>query len=476
MTTNQYPVIIQGGMGAGVSDWRLANAVSRLGQLGVVSGTALDQILARRLQDGDPGGHMRRAMEAFPVPAMAERIWQKYYIEGGKAKTTSYAPVPVHEKDNSAESNELCIVSNFVEIFLAREGHENPVGINYLEKIQIAHLPSIFGAMLAGVGYILMGAGIPLKIPGILDRFAEMQPAEYPLAVIGAKENDDITMRFNPRDYVPEGVVDSLPRPLFLAIVASNTLAITVLKKSNGRVDGLIFETQAAGGHNAPPRGKMVLSEKGEPVYGERDVVDYAKVRELGVPFWLAGGYGTPEKLREALDLGATGVQVGTAFEMAEESGLREDYKRNLMARIMAGSAGVFTDPLVSPAGFPFKVAELEETVSDLEVFKARPRICDLGFLREAYRTEAGEIGFRCAAEPVSVFVSKGGKIEETEGRKCICNGLLANIGQPQARNGMRTEPGIVTAGDCLGETAMFLKPGSSTYTVEDVVTTLLKA
>jgi NAD(P)H-dependent flavin oxidoreductase YrpB (nitropropane dioxygenase family) len=32
------PKIIQGGMGAGVSTWRLANTVSAAGQLGVVSG------------------------------------------------------------------------------------------------------------------------------------------------------------------------------------------------------------------------------------------------------------------------------------------------------------------------------------------------------------------------------------------------------------------------------------------------------
>ena len=56
---DNLPTIIQGGMGAGVSSWRLAQAVSQLGQLGVVSGTALDLIFARRLQDGDPGGHMR---------------------------------------------------------------------------------------------------------------------------------------------------------------------------------------------------------------------------------------------------------------------------------------------------------------------------------------------------------------------------------------------------------------------------------
>src|ERR1700693_5650483 len=68
------PLIIQGGMGAGVSSWKLAKAVSQAGQLGVVSGTALDQILARRLQDGDPGGNMRRGLDRFPFHSVAERI------------------------------------------------------------------------------------------------------------------------------------------------------------------------------------------------------------------------------------------------------------------------------------------------------------------------------------------------------------------------------------------------------------------
>ena len=54
------PPIIQGGMGIGVSGWRLARAVSQLGQLGVVSGTALDLLLTRQLQLGDTGGHLRR--------------------------------------------------------------------------------------------------------------------------------------------------------------------------------------------------------------------------------------------------------------------------------------------------------------------------------------------------------------------------------------------------------------------------------
>jgi enoyl-CoA hydratase len=66
-----FPRIIQGGMGVGVSNWQLANAVARAGGLGVVSGSLLDTVFVRRLQDGDLGGHMRRAIAAFPKPLIA---------------------------------------------------------------------------------------------------------------------------------------------------------------------------------------------------------------------------------------------------------------------------------------------------------------------------------------------------------------------------------------------------------------------
>ena len=77
------PRIIQGGMGVAVSSWRLARAVAQAGQLGVVSGTAADTVMARRLQQGDPGGHVRRALEAFPYPAMARRVIDQFFVDGG---------------------------------------------------------------------------------------------------------------------------------------------------------------------------------------------------------------------------------------------------------------------------------------------------------------------------------------------------------------------------------------------------------
>jgi nitronate monooxygenase len=477
----QFPRIIQGGMGVGVSNWRLAQAVSKLGQLGVVSGTALDSLFVRRLADGDEGGYMRRGLDAFPFPEMAKRIWNEYFVPGGKPAGASYPNLPMHQKRDARKLVELCIVSNFVEVFLAKEGHKNPVGINYLEKVQIPHLPSIYGAMLAGVGYVLMGAGIPLHIPGVLDAFALQHPAEYKLMITGAahaqfaalETHIDTPMRLDPAEYA-EGPLPVLRRPKFLAIVSSNTLAATMLRRSSGIVDGLVIESPTAGGHNAPPRGKLQLNAAGEPVYGERDRVNIPELRALGVPFWLAGGYGNADKLREALDQGAAGVQTGTAFAFSRESGLRPDLKHRLLQQAAAGSGQVFTDPLASPTGFPFKVAQLAGTSSSLDVYEERARVCDLGYLREPYVTSEGGIGYRCAAEPVANYVAKGGKAEDTVGRKCLCNSLLANVGYAQVRNGATVEPALVTIGDDLNSVAQFLAPGRESYNAADVVERLL--
>ncbi len=468
-----WPTIIQGGMGVGISDWRVARAVARLGQLGVVSGTALDQVFARRLQEGDPDGHLRRALEHFPFPEMAGRVLRLYFRAGGKPAREAYRTLPMQAKDNPRELQELCIVANFAEVWLAREGHDGPVGINYLEKIQIPHLPSLYGSMLAGVGYVLMGAGVPMKIPGVLERFVRHEDAVYPLHVAGAEAEDDHTITFAPREYM-ECDLPLLARPRFLAIVASATLAATLLARANGVVDGFVVEGPAAGGHNAPPRGRLQLDAAGEPIYGERDRVDLGKMRELGRPFWLAGGYGTPEKLAEALTNGAAGVQVGTAFAYCAESGMRADLRRAVLEQVAAGGARVATDAQASPTGFPFKVVQLAGTLSEATTYAARPRICDLGYLREPYRTPEGGIGFRCPAEPVSLYVSKGGRAENTTGRKCLCNGLVATCGHPQARNGKHIEPGIVTSGDELPALARFLPPASTTYAAADVVETLL--
>ena len=471
------PIVIQGGMGVGVSSWLLANTVSKMGQLGVVSGTALDASLPRFLQMGDPGGNLRRALDAFPVKEMAERVKQKFFVEGGKKVDDFFKGHTMFTMNPSKSLLELTVVANFCEVFLAKEGHDGVVGVNYLEKIQMPNLASIYGAMLAGVDYVLMGAGIPREIPGILDKYVNHEEATMSIAVEGSSGDDSFKMNFNPKEFFENFSSLNLPtlkRPKFLAIIASTILAMTLSKKATGHVDGFIIEGPVAGGHNAAPRGEMHLNEKGEPIYGPKDEVDLEKIAETGRPYWLAGYYGSPDKVVEAMEKGAAGVQVGSAFAFSDESGFTTELKQALIKKVIDGSAEVFTDPKASPTGFPFKALKLEGSISEKDVYEERARICDLGYLRHVYKKEDSTIGYRCPSEPVASYLKKGGKEEDTVGRKCLCNGLMSNIGLGQHLKAGGDELPFVTGGDDYLNIGRFLKDGKTHYSAVDVVNYLL--
>lgn len=472
MNRTGLPIIIQGGMGVGISGWRLARAVSAAGQLGVVSGTALDLLLARRLQAGDPGGHMRWALEQFPIPGIARRICDRYFVPGGIPKGKAFRSKPILTHPLSRSLEELLVASNFAEVLLASRGHSAPVGINYLEKIQLPTLPSIYGAMLAGVSCVLMGAGIPRTIPGALDALSRGDAAELRLDVQDAAPGETFTTRFDPREFCG-GSPPLLPRPDFVAIVSSTALATMLARKASGRVDGFVVEGPSAGGHNAPPRARNQVSSSGEPVYTDRDAPDLEAIRSLGLPFWLAGSYANPARIAEARRAGAAGVQIGTAFAYCEESGMDPALKARVLAMSLRGRARVFTDPIASPTGFPFKTVQLGGTLSDPAVYEGRERVCDLGYLRHAYKRPDGSIGWRCPAEPVEDYVRKGGSEAETQGRRCLCNGLAATINLPQIRASGEAEAPLITSGEDVATVGRFLKPGATSYTAAEVILAL---
>jgi nitronate monooxygenase len=472
------PKIIQGGMGAGVSDWRLANSVASVGQLGVVSGTALDSVMVRRLQLGDVGGHMRRGLAAFPVPAVAERILKRYFKAEAEQDEKPHRLIPGFRIDPSHNVVDLTIAANFVEVYLAKEGHEGHVGVNYLEKIQMPNLSSMFGAMLAGVDNVLMGAGIPRTVPGILDALAAWKPVEMRINVEDADKEDKFFSRFDPlewvRSHMPDFELPKLKRPDFFPIISSNVLALTLAKKSTGKVNGFIVERHIAGGHNAPPRGGMKLNENDEPIYGEKDEANLAQLKKMGIPFWLAGGGSSETSLKDALAAGAAGVQVGTAFAYCDESGFDPEIKKRVLAKVKTGEAKIFTDSRGSPTGFPFKVVKLEDTLWEDKVYESRKRICDLCYLRHPYKKTDGSIGYRCPSEPVKDYIKKGGKEEDTVGRKCLCNGLMAAIGMPQKLKDGGTEPAIVTSGDDVSKLGRFVNWDTMSYSSHDVINKLL--
>jgi NAD(P)H-dependent flavin oxidoreductase YrpB (nitropropane dioxygenase family) len=367
---------------------------------------------------------------------------------------------------------------------------------------QLPTMESLYGAMLADADYVIMGAGIPMEVPGILDALAKNADCKLVIDVDGSEDVIHYA-KFSPTEFwtnakKPELAKKELKRPNFLPIVSSVMLAQAMLKRASGAgptkgIQGFVIELPTAGGHNAPPRGfrydaekkshSLALNEKGEPVYGPKDEVDLTKFKAAvkGLPFWLAGFYARPEKLQEVLAIGGQGVQVGTSFAFAKESGLAAGPKEEVLRQVASGDLTVFTDPVASPTGFPFKVLVLEDSLSEKEKYTARPRVCNLGYLRTPYMDTKGKVGYRCASEPIDDWVKKGGAVEATEGRKCLCNGLMANAGLPQVspfkaagQDAKYLEEILITAGDDVNQARKYMKEGVYEYSAKDVIDYLL--
>ena len=475
-----FPEIIQGGMGVRVSSRELAGEVAGIGEMGVISGTAIGLCLVRQLQDGDPDGSMRLALAAYPDQETAEKVIHDYFIDGGRSPDKPYKTNRMLDQRQHDGPVKINMLGAFAEVWTAkkiareiasRDGREpGPVGMNLLTELQ-ATLPSaLYGAMLAEVDCVIMGAGIPHDIPEALGNLAMGRRSSTQFEVSGTKQNYNIV--FDPDKYP---LLRDAPKttPAFLAIVASDTLAKR-LSRSNVPPNGFVIERPTAAGHNAPPRGRGELDENNEPLYGARDEVNLEKIVELGLPFWLAGSYGITEGLQKAKEAGAHGIQVGSAFALCNTSGMDQELRRKLIDAALNDGIPVKTDGRASPTGYPFKVADIEGTMSKPEEYEARKRVCDLGFLRKAYakpeKDGAETIGYRCASEPIETYVGKGGDIAATIGRKCLCNGLLATIQQGQLHKGVKEAP-IITIGDAATEIVRCLVPlyGTS-FSATDVV------
>lgn len=452
-----HPKIIQGGMGVWISTWKLARTVSLLGQLGTISGVALEKIMARTLQRGDPGGHIRRALATFPDQDAANKIINSYFVSGGIGPEQKFKSVPVFTVKPSRDLIAMTVCSNYAFVWLAKEGHNCPVNINYMEKISMSHVYSIAGAMLAGVDYITIGAGIPMGIPAVITSLHNNETAAYTIEVDGSKEK--IQSKFSLSEFIGGAVC--LKKPKFLPIIASNLLAKMLVKKLPlGSIEGFVVEEWTAGGHNAPPR---------DAKYGPKDYVNYEELSELGMPFWIGGSYASNQKLSFALSLGARGIQAGTIFALCEESGMDPSVKRLLRRLGFNDLLQVETNMKASPTGFPFKVASLPGTLSQKEVYNSRERCCDQCGLVKLYLKSNGEIGYRCSAEPIETYISKGGNKEDTEDKICLCNGLISTAGL-----GNPGEPAVVTLGDDVSFLRQLMQNEDGYYFAKDAIEYLL--
>lgn len=492
MTKEKVPVLFNGGMGAKVSIAPLAWEVSSYNLLtpsmdyqtflqerptqliesshdtvGVVSGVALPLFMARELELGDRGGHLRRAFDHFPNKEMADRIYNKYYIPGGKAPDQPFTDIPMASMRSPRLLNEMTILANFSEVWLAKEGHDGYVGINYLEKIQWYHPAAAFGAMLAGAEYMIVGAGFPRQFPsmlarpskppkpdlpskpGMLEKLAKYEPVKYTLTVEGADADEEHCIFFNPREYIPESIASDLTPPKFVPILAYPRLIQRMVDQYD--IKAAIVEGPKAGGHLSPERDEKPFD-----------------LSTIAVPVYLAGGYGSPEGLLESIDQHkAAGVSIASILALSKGSGILESLQREVFRRYKKGTLEIIVDPKISPTGFRFRTVQ-GIGITDPEIAAGREKICDLGFLRHIAQQvitdretseKVKKIVYYCPADPVH---GEAG---------CMCNFLSATAGYGQIRkNGAVEQPGVTLGADVSFIDKFIEDPEKDSYTVRQAL------
>lgn len=431
------PRLIQAGMGIHISSAKLANSTARLGALGVVSGAALRHIVLEDIRANDE--ETIAITQQFPITHFVEEALS--FMPGGR-KHNRPVPVDTPEPRYSALPRRLSAVAAFVEVMRARRGHRGKVGINIMWKCPLTVLPSIYGAMLAGVDALLCGAGVPMELPDIVAKIRAGINMEY-LPLTGTETHarmdiaDDDSGAFLQQFKVPKMI------PILSNFAFAKRLLDTWEKKYSASPFAFVLENHAAGGHNAPPRNKSTFSE-------QDDIETYfEKVLALGIPVYAAGNFdggGTREEFESWIAKGAYGLQIGSRFALCEESGMRDDLRQQILQKNQQKALEIKTDMVASPTGYPIKIAQLPGTISDEAIHQARKRVCNKKYLVRSHFQEQPD-GSRketyiCAAMSPEEYSRLGGDPAETEGKVCLCNGLLSTAGYYQD-----VENAVVTLG-----------------------------
>lgn len=157
-----------------------------------------------------------------------------------------------------------------------------------------------------------------------------MHPALFDL--IGVCEKHGVSHVVLAGGIPPKGSVEAIKGFGAKVIVFAPTLALAKKLLRSG-ADALVIEGSEAGGHIGPV-ATSVLAQEFLPELAEEHVV------------FVAGGIGTGDMIAAYLEMGASGVQLGTRFACAQESIAHPDFKKAFFrAKARDAETSVQVDP-----------------------------------------------------------------------------------------------------------------------------------
>jgi nitronate monooxygenase len=254
--------------------------------------------------------------------------------EGG-AGIISSAGLGLLYKDFSSDFLEASILGLKEEIRKAREKTLGVIGVNVM--VAMTNFTDMIKTAIAEkVDLITAGAGLPLDLPS----------------------------------YLKKGSVTKL-----VPIVSSARATRIICEKANYDYlpDAVIVEGPKAGGH---------LGFKEDQIFNDDytleklvpEIVSELKIYEdkynTKIPLIAAGGIYTGEDIHKILNLGASGVQMGTRFVTTEECDASPEFKQ---AYIDAESSDI--EIIRSPVGMPGR-AILSNFIIKVREGKKQPKVC----------------------------------------------------------------------------------------------------
>jgi nitronate monooxygenase len=257
--------------------------------------------------------------------------------EQGGIGVIAGAMIGIGEPDVSADPAGANIRALRKEIRKARAQTDGAIGVNAM--VALTHYPELVRTSVEeGVDIVFSGAGLPLDLPGFLTKGSKTKLA--PIVSSGRAARLISKKWLNRFDYLPDAVVVEGPK-------AGGHLGFKAEQLENPDFDLKILV-------------KDVI-EALAPIAAERNAT---------IPVIAAGGIYTGQDIRDFLDLGAAGVQMGTRFVATHECDADPKFKETFIA---AGKDDLMV--IKSPVGMPGRAVK-NHFLEEVEAGHKKPFKC----------------------------------------------------------------------------------------------------